>query len=264
MTRRAGPSRRSRSSSVGSRSLRIDDGRESPGLPMAVPPELTTARTFLPERITSSETPPSPRWIGSPTRSSDRTFSRSTTIRSAVECWANPSTRSISWPMLSSTGVVPKDPARILGPGMSTMIARSGASLRSLRSRARFEGMSPWAKDRRKTSTPAATRALMTSSPSDAGPMVATIRVRRTSPLQRFVQVYEVVQNRPRGLDALDLVARPGGHDDVGPVDLDHAQSHLVRGTELGAADDVARPTRRGRLAPGRAGRADRRTGRRA
>ena len=74
----------------------------------------------------------------------------------------------------------PNDPARIFGPGMSTIRARSGASARIRRRRSMHEGMSPWAKERRKTSTPAFMRSLMTSSLSEAGPMVATIRVRRT------------------------------------------------------------------------------------
>ena len=83
--------RRSRSSSVGRRSLRIDDGSESPGLPSTAPPEVTTARTCLPEETTSSETPPSPRWTASPARRSARTPSRSTTIRDAVDVSPNPS-----------------------------------------------------------------------------------------------------------------------------------------------------------------------------
>ena len=42
------------------------------------------------------------------------------------------------------------------------------------------EGMSPCAKESRKTSTPATASSFRTSSLSEAGPMVATIRVRRT------------------------------------------------------------------------------------
>ena len=150
-------SRRARSSSVGSRSFRIDVGSDNPGLPMTAPPEVTRATGFEPVLSTSSETPPSPMWILSPRLRASSTPWRSTAMRSAVEVSLKPSTSWISSPTFSVTGVVPKEPARILGPGMSTMMARSGAIARTRRKRSIPDSMSPWAKERRKTSTPAAT-----------------------------------------------------------------------------------------------------------
>ena len=46
-------------------------------------------------------------------------------------------------PIDKVTGVVPNEPARIFGPGMSTMIARSGAMARTLRNRSIPEAISP-------------------------------------------------------------------------------------------------------------------------
>ena len=173
-------SSRRRSSSVGNRSLMIDEGSDRPGLPITAPPEVTRAMTWFLQRTISSETPPSPMWIRSPGWSCERTSLRSTVMRWTLEASPRASTSSISSPTLKVTSDVPKEPARILGPGMSTMMARSGAMTRTRRNSSTPEAMSPWANEMRKTSTPARTSSRNISSEFDAGPIVATIRVRRT------------------------------------------------------------------------------------
>ena len=107
-------------------------------------------------------------------------FCRSITMTAADEVSSKPSRSSISAPTTSSTPSAPKVQARTFGPGISTIRARSGARARMRRRRAMLDSISLWANERRKTSTPAATRPRTTSSESEAGPTVATIFVRRT------------------------------------------------------------------------------------
>jgi len=121
----------------------------------------------------------SPMWIMSPTLSCARTCNRSTTMCDAVDAASKPSLNSISSPTVSATGVVPKEPARILAGDVNHDRAVRHEVPQPPES-AMPEGISPWAKESRKTSTPATASAFRTSSLSEDGPMVATIRVRRT------------------------------------------------------------------------------------
>ena len=85
------------------------------------------------------------------------------------------------WPLASSMGSVSSSPIRILGPGRSASSAISrpaaAAAARSRSIRAACSSNLPWEKFNRATFSPARIMASNTSGTSEAGPMVATIRV---------------------------------------------------------------------------------------
>ncbi len=91
-----------------------------------------------------------------------------------------------SLPVASTTPPSGKGVVRIFGPGRSTRIPTSGAAWRIRRNRDTASWIDPWARGTRATSIPASRMADSVESASEAGPTVATTRVRRAcSPRQR-------------------------------------------------------------------------------
>ena len=172
---------RSRSSGVGVASVSLLEGTVTPGRPMTLPPERTRASTSSPRRpSTTREMPPSPSETTSPSARLATTSSTATPIRVAELAGVlEPGESVTSAPASSITPCFGKAELRIFGPGRSGRIPMRGAILRIWR-------MSPiaWsvvlcANETRATSIPAATRDSSTAGLLEAGPIVATIRVRR-------------------------------------------------------------------------------------
>src|SRR4051812_46610048 len=140
-----------------------------------------------------------------------------------------PHTNVVVSPGLNSTTPSRSLPIRSFGPGRSCRIAtwrpaRPAAS-RTRRAVSACSSALPWEKFNRATSIPASTIRASTSGSRDAGPMVATIFVRRCISAARYRSLAadhvlrkreRLIQRRVRRAVA-DAAAEPEGVDAVGP-----------------------------------------------
>ena len=158
--------------------------------------------------------------------------------RASPSASCSPQTNVTSSPGLSSAMPSTSLPMRSFGPGRSCRIA-TGRPARFAASRTRCavsacSSALPWEKFSRATSMPASTMRTSTSGSREAGPMVATIFVRRMSARQdRSGQR----RNDAVLLDDLAVGAQPAARAEV----ADHVPVHgaLVRpaGLRIGAAE---------------------------
>src|SRR5580692_749956 len=88
-------------------------------------------------------------------------------------------TSSLLSPAVTIDPPAGKAAALILGPGRSASTPTEGAAVRMRRRRATASSIEPWARGSRATSIPAKAMLAMMSGVSDAGPIVATMRVLR-------------------------------------------------------------------------------------
>ena len=181
--RRAESSRRS--SSVGEERARRPDGMLTPGRPWTQPPVMTSTVARSPWSWTtrssmapSPSTTRSPSWSESPTRDGRRRCGR--------RCWCRRARRGpgrCGCPRPGGRRPRGTRTARILGPGrsarMPTVRPDSAATVRMRAIRSSDSSSGPCARERRAMSMPSSMRARRVDGDSEAGPMVATIFVRR-------------------------------------------------------------------------------------
>ena len=180
---RAASSRRS--SSVGEERARRPLGMLTPGRPWTQPPVMTSTVARSPWSCTTrSSMAPSPSTTRSPSWSESPTSGWSTAMRATVLVSSGPAgTRSMRVPSSRWTPPSGNSAARILGPGrsarMPTVRPASAATVRMRAMRSSDSSSGPCARERRAMSMPSSMRARRVDGDSEAGPMVATIFVRR-------------------------------------------------------------------------------------
>ncbi len=130
----------------------------------------------------ASDMPPSPTATTSPSARLSSTSPALTPIRfSELLGVVEPGARRSSAPVSSTTPRLGNGELRIFGPGRSGRIPICGAIFRIRRISPIASVMLPCANETRATSIPAPTRAAIVSGLLEAGPIVATMRVRRRS-----------------------------------------------------------------------------------